>query len=260
MAATTCTTQHTQRYHPIIGCEGEALVTAELRGSLLEVAAWALHNNTFYQRKFDEACCFDTSDVFNWLKEGKPIEMSFSGDTLILLCTGTNMKIKLALPQGTVPVQDTTRLALEVASLRSEIQKLRNVKKCSWCIFYPGRTITGTAWQDIPLSCTLKCLSAVKVTIQFSALINPVYGGARIMMDGTTVFGKQPTYGLQWLAPQTGVWCHYNIARILEPITPGVHTFTVQLRAQNDGGTVQIHGGDADTQFCPASLFVENVE
>eukprot|EP00040_Diaphanoeca_grandis_P015589 m.79666 g.79666 ORF g.79666 m.79666 type:complete len:344 (+) comp25238_c0_seq1:137-1168(+) len=142
-----------------------------------------------------------------------------------------------------------------------ELKKLNNgswagktpkVGVTNWC-FKWGNGIDNynSAWKQYPgMNCKLASKSGwVKITLE-GRVYGCNHGGFRVVGGGQT-FGKEPTYGLQWMNVENRGhnWVPFNIVRHVKT-TPGqVIDYQLQLRSQNNGCRLHIAGGSYAQQY-----------
>jgi hypothetical protein len=134
----------------------------------------------------------------------------------------------------------------------------------NYCYAYSGAghdmySATWTPLNGLP-ACTITTFGRpLKVTMDFS-VYGIQHGGIRLVMDGSTIFGKQPTYGFDWVIPAPdNAWTKRNIVRVITGIPAGTHSFMVQIRAQSDGSRFYIHAGDEAQNYCGFHLLIEEL-
>jgi hypothetical protein len=126
---------------------------------------------------------------------------------------------------------------------------------------YAGADIYNATWQPMPglPSCTFTTTGRpLKVTMEFSVYGNS-HGGIRLVMDGTTVYGGNSTYGFDWVIPQDNVWTKRALVRVLQGVPAGTHGFVAQIRSQSNSSRFYIHPGTESEDFSGFRLLIEEL-
>jgi len=174
-----------------------------------------------------------------------------------------NKTITISRPEENV--DNIWILSQQISRLQEKITELDSLKLPVIAQYHsPGMTITTGNWTDVTnLSiCKFISMGYVKVTIEFSAY-GTQHGGIRLILDKAlsteTIFGTNQQYGLDWVLAGSNVWVKRTLVRVF-PVQSGPRIFTVQIRAQNEGNSFQIHGGDEKQYFSGMWLLLENVQ
>lgn len=107
----------------------------------------------------------------------------------------------------------------------------------------------SAGWRDVTSLRMRTNGGRVKFTVDTS-VYGIQHGGIRVVMDNHKVFGKQGTYGLDWLIAETNNrWQKRNLQRIVGGVPAGTHTFKLQIRSQANGRRVYLHSGSVSQQY-----------
>ena len=133
----------------------------------------------------------------------------------------------------------------------------------AWCYNHnPNVTdITTATWTTMTGStpCTITTHGRpLKITMDFSVYGQNHHGGVRLI-DGSTHYGGQSTYGFEWVVPYSVAnWFKRNIVRIID-VPEGTHNFHVQVRGQSSSGRFYTHSGSVDQNYSGFHLLIEEM-